>query len=269
MRLSFIQSNWLRQYPFKSDCGIDDNAGQWVPTDLVVGLRLSLPKAMLSNTVFIGKLVTGNNSFSAELFCGTTLVGTVAAIVTISNQIVPILNSTGGTIGTITTGNSDNFQINQSYTFNSTNGAVEESTITAIPTPAVTSLCLKGVNLTGNLTLASNTIDITAGLFLSLLDPQSVSSRKDKQAVNLTCDLPIIGGINTVLPDVANQISIVAVAPLTVSSLGNGVLQLTVSPITKTTLCIPYNTPPDNTSNTPAGDLSSSSPEYLTWPQFE
>lgn len=267
MHLSFIQSNWYRQYPFKQEHGEVDTTGLRMPTDLIVGARLCLES--VDYPVFIPKVVTNNGVFSAEIWTNSSVIAWASAKITESNQVVPVYAMAGGQIGSLTIGNPNSCVLEQSFIFTVGTGELEPSVITKLPKPAVPSLTIKNVALTGNVTFASSTIDIASPVKLSLVTPQDVTSRKDKLADNLTCDNPVIGSINYVLPDKTNQIKIVAVAPLSIVDLGNNTFQLTTDPYTKTQICKRYNIPPTNPSSTPIGTLATTTPEYPTWPQFQ
>jgi hypothetical protein len=155
-------------------------------------------------------------------------------------------------------------------------GFVEPSTVTRVVLPSVTGWNIKSSTLTGHVVLNSDTLNIGSGFNLSVIDPQSVVSRKDKYPQYLTCDYPVIGGINNVLPDsLQHNVNIVAVEPLKITSLGDGKFHLTLEDVViqnpqtgQKALCKKYNIPPDNQTNAPTGTLAETSPEYPTWPQF-
>lgn len=272
MRAAFLQSNWQRQYPIKSSCnGIDLN-GNIVPTDILVGLRISSSLGNLD--VYVSKLVTNEGVVGVEFFSNTGFLGSASGMITVDNQNLSVVDSIGSTIGNVTIGNPDSCVAIQSFNFDITTGAVEPSTITCLSVPGVSGITVKSETLTGSVVLASTTINIstTSGINLSVINPNSITSREDYQASYLTCPNTVIGGINSVVPDgVTNNIDIFAIAPLVINNTsGGGITQftLTVAPLSLATLCETYNIPPTNSSDAVSPPLESASPEYLTWPQF-
>jgi hypothetical protein len=278
MRLSFIQSNWLRQYPFQKNSGIIDVNLNKVPTDILVGLRLMIPYT--TNAVYVNKLTTNAGQVSIEFCTGTTtFLGSATGVVTNSNTTLPITTNEGGSIGTVTIGNPDSCQPIAAYFFNSTIGLVEPSTITRLTLPGMPAWKVKSALLTGAVTLSSDTIAVGSGPSLALLTPLDVASREDYQPNYLTCQNSVIGSINNVLPDSSNNLNIVAIEPLKITALGNGMFSLTLDNIVlynnsnprtgPQQLCINYNIPPDNETSTPTVPLTTATAEYPTWPQFQ
>ena len=261
MQLSFLQSNWLRQYPFKAGCGVMDVAGNRVPQDLLAGLRISVTG---SRAIYISKIVSNARSASIEFCSDTGFVGVANATTVESNQAILIHNGVGN-IGTVTIGNADSWEINHVYVFDSVSGAVEPSTVTVVPKPAVHGILVKGKLLTGHISLTSTTIGISdiGDLFLNVLVPSTVASRQDRQSRYLTCDKPVIGGINSVVPDKNGNIDIYTVAPLVIN---NGVLSVVVPE--NHSLCKVYNIPPVNQTSTNSTPLPEATKEYPTWTQF-
>ena len=264
MQLSFIQSNWLRQYPFRAECGQLDLNGTVVPRDILVGLRLSITGSL---DVYVSKIITNGGYISVEFCSGEGFVGVANSRLTNDNEAILVKNASG-VIGTVTIGNTDSCEANQLFQFDSTSGKVEPSTLTPVAAPAVKSITIKGKALTGNLTLASSTVGILdAGeseIYLSVLVPSTVASRQDKQARFLTCDKPVVGGINGVVPDSNGNIDIYTIAPLSISA---GVLSITVPD--GSSLCQVYNIPPNNQVSTNSTPLSDAAKEYPTWAQFD
>ena len=275
MHLSFLQSNWFRQYPFKDGQGGLDLYGNTLPTDILVGMRLSLPD--VSSVVYVKRLTANNGVVGVEIWNDSVLVGAASGLVTTSNTVLPV-RINGGAVGSVTIGNPDSCITKQSYSFDNTNGQIEPSVITKVPSPGLAALNVKGAAMTGDITISSNSVNIGSGLYLSLLTPQDVASRKDQQTVSLTCDGHIIGGINKVIPDRTGKINIVAVAPLVITKIDESTYKLTLeddghSAIGFSTLCKPLNMPPADTSDVPARDMNDPGlpavvPEYKSWSQF-
>ena len=272
MQLPFLQSNWLRQYPFKSTSGITDLNGLSLPKDLIVGLRISVAAADVD--VYISKIVINNGVVGVEFMSSNGFLGSAAGSMTQDNQSLKIIAENLGSIGVVIIGNSTSTNTQAAFHFDYNTGVVEPSTVTLISKPGLSSITIKGQKLTGLLGLASNSISITGAetLQLALLSPQDVTSRGDKQAKYLTCDNAVIGGINTVLPDINGNIDIYAIAPLTIATSGiSGVsaLKLTSAPITRQDLCIPYNIPPADQNSTESNTLEeATATEFSGWPQF-
>ena len=285
MRLSFLQANWLRQYPFRKDSGITDVNQLSMPTDIIVGLRLAIPHT--GNLVYINRVSTNSGVVSVEFSAGSALIGYASGSITQANTALPVIAyGNSGSIGTVTIGNPDSCQPAALYIFNNTvhdpaalstpsaMGFVEPSTVTSIVPPVVTSWSIRSQALTGNLTLTSDSLSIGSNLQLMLLAPQDVVSLGDQHPEYLTCSHTVIGSLNNVFPSDYN-INIVAIEPLVITSVGNGVFQLTVPEVVLTdptseqvALCKQYNIPPDTETSIPTGDLLGTTPEYPTWPQF-
>jgi hypothetical protein len=273
MQPNFIISNWQRQYPFRAGQGYIDFNNQSVPTDIIVGLRLTCVASDLD--VYIDKIVTKNYVVGVSLSGSNGPIGYASSLLTDSNQSILIKSyNTGGVIGNVTIGNLESAKSFQSFKFNNTNGLVEGSCLSIIPPPAVTNLAIKGNYLTGRISLTSSSlaVDASSTINISVIDPGAIQSRRDTNAEYLTCDNLIIGGINGVVPDSNNNINICAIAPLQITYTtinGISVWQFTTPGLDLTNLCKPVNLPPINPSNTYYTPLSgATNPEWTGWAQY-
>jgi hypothetical protein len=284
MQLNFLQSNWLRQYPFRAMNYVGDGGGRRdlqnheIPTDIIVALRITCSASDLD--VFISKI------YIKYGFIGITFTGSAGDLgyanknITDNNQSINIIGNTGGVIGSVTIGNAATLQTVKSYAFDANSGAIEPSTIMVTGTPAVTSLSVKGVKYVGNLTFSSKTVSITnnATLNFTTINPNSVRSRQDKKAANLTCDQYVISGINSVVPDINGNIDVYTVSPLHITkSRVTGVDQLSFTAASLhmnnffgNSLCKFVNIPPTNLSDDATIDMHdlASKPEWTMWPAF-
>jgi hypothetical protein len=273
MQLNFINSNWHRQYPFKSGHGAVDSQNNILPTDLIVGLRLTCLSSDLE--IYIEKIVTSKGKVSISFAGSSGSIGFANALLVSSNQSVPIKNYNNGLIGNVVVGNIDSAMPDQVFVFNETNGLVEPSTVLIVTAPEVSSIRVKNTNLTGQLTLVSNSINILAGnnLSLSVINPSNIESRQDKSARYLTCTNNVISGINSVKPDSQGNIDIYAIAPLVINAVTiNDVPQLHLSTpdIELKQLCKVVNLPPANDADVYHQEISDPSlaPEWNQWEQF-
>lgn len=276
MQLNFIASNWLRQYPFRAGQGTLDLYNMVVPTDLLVGLRITCSQADLP--VYVDHITTNTGNISVSISGAQGPLGYANGIITDSNQSLSIKSYASGTIGLVTIGNITSTQEQQTFVFNNTNGLVEPSTVTILAPPTVSGIQIKGQTVVGNITLTSATVAITAqgAITLTVLDPTTITSREDKSSVMLTCDNNVIGGINSIVPSgknsaTPNNIDIYAIAPLQIEyTTINGQSALVLSSTVELSrMCVPLNNPPiDDTtiSHVPIAEITE--PEWQSWPQY-
>ena len=272
MILNFIQSNWLRQYPFRDENGVLDLNNEIVPTDLVVGLRITYQGSGLD--VFINKIYTNKGAVSIGFACSTGDLGYANGLVDQDNQSLPILNYSGGVIGNVMIGNSNSTQPVQNFLFNNTNGLVEPSTLMVLPAPLVENISIKGIDYTGAVTFTSSTLAILATntLNFSVINPTNIQSNGDQSSSFLTCPNFTISGINSVPPDINGNINIYAIEPLTIAQTGSNQLQLNSTGLVisntaqSNNLCRVVNIAPTDTVDTygPVGGT----PQWAGWPQY-
>jgi hypothetical protein len=272
MELNFIQSNWLRQYPFRNFNGGFDSYNNKLPTDIIVGLKIS---CLLSDLdLYINKIVTDNGNIGITFAGNNGPIGYANSVITTNNQNLIIYNFNEGVIGNVTIGNSARIMPKQTFSFNNTNGLIEGSTITIISPPLVTGITIKGTTMTGAITLTSTSLGINTGseLNLSVLYPVNILSRGDLSSTQLSCNNFVISGINTVIPNLNGNIDIYAISPLVISTgVVDGVTQLIITTpgITLSNVCVPINLPPINPSQTSYEPINTIvNPEYSTWPQY-
>ena len=268
MQLSFVQSNWLRSYPFRAGTELD-LSNNVVPTDLLAALKITCEASELE--VYISKIVTNNGTISITFSGASGPIGFANGVILMSNQSLLIHNQKNGVIGNVTIGNPDSVNTRQTFTFNSTIGLVEPSTVTVISPPSVTSLNIKGNKLVGAIKLTSNTAGITAGgsIGLNVNRPADIQSRNDISASRLTCGNNVISGINTVSPDEHGNIDIYAIAPVQVSIVdGNIKLDSPDTPLS--VICKTLNLPPIDSTQTSHQSISSiANPEWHGWTQHQ
>lgn len=269
MQLNFIQSNWLRRYPFRLGSGELDLYNNVVPTDLVVALRITCAPSELE--VYISKIVTNAGMISITFNGASGPIGFANGTVVMSNQSILIYNSNQGVIGNVTIGNAETTQARQTFIFDSSNGLVEPSTVTVLSPPTVTKITVKGSKLVGAVKLTSSSAGITAGgtIGLNVSRPADIQSRNDISASRLTCGNNVIGGINTVKPDENGNIDIYAVIPVQVSVVdGNIKLDSPGTPLSK--ICKTLNLPPVDSTQTSHHSISTIvNPEWSEWPQYQ
>lgn len=274
--MNFTQRNWLRQYPFRGDMGRWDTELNQVPSDLLVGVRITCKVEDLD--VFISKIYT-NSGIISVLFSGTVGdIGFANGSVTSDNQAINIVSYTGGIIGNVVIGNSARTQNKTTFIFNSNNGLIEPSTVLIITPPAVSSVAVKNVKYVGDVNLTSNSITLGTGNIITttVKDSSKIASRGDKQAKFLTCDNNIISGINTVAPNSEGNIDVYAIAPLQISSItesGITSIRITSEDATIPKLCKIANLPPEppdlDNPDTPTVPLVDAvDPEFVSWPNY-
>ena len=272
MQLSFIKSNWLRQYPFKANCGLLDNNGNAVPKDIVVALRLTCVPSDLD--IYIDRIYTASGVVNISFSGSNGPLGYATSAITDANQNILIKSYAGGIIGNVTVGNPDSTQPVQTFTFNNVNGLIEPTTVLAVPTPTIKDLKIKGSKLVGRINIFSNSLNIAASttLNISVISPAEIESRKDLSSKYLTCENQIIGGINGVTPNKNNNIDIYTIDPLEISiNEVDGIAQLYLSTpdITLDQLCKLINSPPADLTDTPHEDIDEITvPEWKSWPQY-
>lgn len=271
MHLSFLNSNWYRRYPFRKSATTIDANGSVLPTDLIVGCRVTTDFA--HKDVYISKVFTSNGQISIEFSGNSHVLGTAQGTITNSNQAIPIIPVINNFAGYVIVGNLDTTQNIANYTFTSSTGLLEASTITIFTPPAITSLIHNGQKMTGKAVFQVTGLVLGVDgqvIGLTVLAPSDVASRVDQTSALLTCSNPIISGINSVTPSPngsGNNIDIYGISPVTISIV-DGVIQVGTIGLTLADVCQPVNIPPLDTTET-YGDITTATvTEWSTWPQY-
>ena len=274
MQLSFLNANWYRQYPFRSDINLTDNNGNTPSNDIMVGCRLMVDIANYPSYLLgITKLYYNQGFVAVELSSNTGVLGVAKGQITQSNQSLPISSLVPTFSGSVVIGNPDSVQDQACFVYSVTSGALEPSTITVYPPPTITGVVHNG-RITGQVTFAPTNLTISSSgqtITFTVIAPTDVASRVDKTARLLTCANPIISGINTVKPfptTNGNNIDIYGIDPVTISTGSGGVVTVGTTK-TVAEVCKPQTIPPTDDSNAYPFDITTTeTTEWKTWPQF-
>ncbi len=263
MQLSFINTNWYRKYPFKATTDLS-YSGIQLPTDIIVGARLMTDSLY---PVYITKIWINNLVINIELTSNNIVIGYCTDKLQANNQALTIKSLSSVAIsGFITIGNIDNCVTPQFYALNA---ELEPSTITLFNPPAIKGIEHNGELMTGIGTIQSSSLAVTTtnNINIAVITPDEVASRLDRTSQLLTCNNPIISGINTVKPNLAGNIDVYGIHPVRIT-VTQGVLTIDTEEEIGD-LCSPVNIPPIDTSNIYFEDIvTTTTTEWQTWPQF-
>ena len=284
--LSFLNSNWYRQYPFKGDTSLIATSGELLPNDILSGCRLMLDQSHMGTGVQVKRLYHHAGTINVEFVAmnsslNSGILGYAHGIITTANQSVMVTSDVPTFSGFITIGNQDTLQTTKCYNFADGDAILEPSTITIYTPPPITGLTHQDQKLTGQVTFVPTNLIMTVAnnnIHFDVLKPDEVESRSDADhsVILLTCLNPVIGGINTVQPikttDYYN-IDIYGIAPVEI--LHNHTTEdITVtSSLELVDICNPVNIPPTANvngiiwnSNTSTYDITTTTqPEWQQW----
>lgn len=295
---NFINKNWFRNYPIRGGCTCTTVDGKHLPTDLLVGARVTgTPVELKSAGPFISQLVVKDQVVSVTV--SITIGGSPVALwygstkVTADNTVIPLqfnsdrltllpenngnlLDHAGG--GYVVVGNLQTVKDSGgSYIFSSSAALLELSCLVYTKPPGLRAITVKGTRLSGQIAVDTENVTSSVGTTatgfrwnLGIVDPELVESRQDRTSNRLTCNSNTIQQINTVTPDGAGNIDIFGIEPVQISVTGFGV-GLQTTGLNFGTVCPPSNVPNLLESNDYIGSiLSVTEPEWkVYWDQYQ
>ncbi len=268
--LEFLNKNQFRRYPFKAETSLVSLDGDQLSNELIVGMSLSTTSERTG--LYVSQVITGDGSITvavssfvdgAELCLGR-FNGAVSEnfSVLVLESFVPFVS------GTMIVGSAKELiGSRKAYIFDSTQAALEESTVFYYTPPAVHSLRNKGNALRGHVEfgLLNNVQKTTEGstIRLGTLVTLNINSLADQSSCFNNCKTPVIRYVNGAVPyydtsgnypDLQGNLFLVGVAPIAFyGGTGGGSLALQTvaldgNPLTLDTLCTARNAvlPPIN-----------------------
>jgi hypothetical protein len=294
LRVPFLNKNLLRKYPFKQGVTCIGVAGQSLPDNLIASLKMSVP--YLYRRIFVERVVVEGTAISVTVSCkliseATLSLGVFNTALTDDYQLVNLTGIGYGVSGQIVFGElavleplQGNFDFTAD-TYDTATTQIEESLITVVPTPVVTSISCRGNTVTGNISLVLDNIKnldttVIGEILLNVINKPSLYSRGDKSFSFGNCTTPVIGSINDVPPDANGNIDIFGIKPVVVSvlSIANDAasgIKVEVADIKFEDLCSENykNVPPKNITNIyylnlEMANLALAVEEWKSWPQW-
>ena len=273
--VDFLNKNTLRNYPFRSNIRVVTDGGLDVPTAFLSSAQFSITTGY--EQVFINRFFIKDNHINLLVgaMVGSALryIGYFDGIITEDYQRIVMASLIPSAFGAITVGRRTILDELQGYhSLSVDTGRIEDSLVTHVPVPTVTSISHDGSRLTGRINLEYTNIQQivdTAKLQLAVINRSAVRALNDVNSSFNNCETYAIGSINGVTPNSLGNIDIYGISPVEVSILGNGGITLDVPTISRTELCAGTKQIP------PLIEISrylqfvqtAVDPEWKSWPQ--
>lgn len=257
----FIEKNKFRKYPVRPP--FTDDLNREIPDDLILDISVTVPPGY--QNVFVRQAVLVETEISIMLSAKTGSdefpIGYFRTILRRNNHTeVSMTPFVAGAAGVIIFGNNNSLtpEISGVYNFVAEKAQIENSKVMVYSTPSVTSVKIKGNELTGNLSfnVLANVELTVRGNSLNFLatNPNNIQSLADQASFFDNCPTPIIRSINGVTPippsgSTSNDenIYLIGITPFNIGVVpgGLGALEITTATeletITLNTLCTQKN----------------------------
>lgn len=273
LRLDFLNKNMYRKYPLRASSQSVFTNGTVMPLALITSAQITTTYNY--SQIYISQIyVNGDyiNITIQEAAYGLTL-GCFSGNITSYQQILTLQPFNDVATGTITISSAYAFKdiAPGMYTLTEANGRFEDSVIYCFTPPAVTSIndtAVGAISLVGNNIMFNETTDV---IELEVINTATILANNCFSAEVNNCPTPLITQINTVFPNGSGNIDLYGIEPVTIAVSG-GVITVSLGSITLPQICpdraLIY--PPDDSSNTYYTDiLTTNTPEWQTWPQYE
>lgn len=274
--VDFLNKNTFRNYPLRGDSPVVTEAGLLLPTDVLSAARFTVTATY--GLVYISRLyIVGDylNILIGSLIGGhLTYLGFFDGVVTTDYQILRMSSLVPSAYGTMVLGKKASLVNFQGYhSFTSTTGRIEDSLVTWITPPVLTSVIHGDKTLTGNIALQFNNVRQvmnTTDLQLEVISKEAVKAVNDTSSKYLNCPTNPIGSINNVQPDENGNIDIYGISPVVINvNRANASISLTVPTIGRDELCgEPKQIPPNNPVTTYGNIKQVAAPEWQSWPHY-
>lgn len=272
LHLDFLNKNMFRKYPIASDMSCIDVDGKELPQDLITSMQITADISDFADPVYISKVYIKNSYISVVVSRQNTALGCFSGKITTHFQSIKLTPFLPTVSGTMTVGKLGSIQtVNDLFVLTDETAALEDSVIFKFTPPGLTSF--NGIT-TGHVSLIGDNISLAVvdnDIELQVIDINKILSRNDINGANDTCLTPIITHLNTVPPDINGNIDIFGIDPVTIEVT---VLEssVTIEPnLVLDDVCPERNPlqPPANDSDNYYSDiLTTISPEWLNWDQF-
>lgn len=277
LHLDFLNKNMYRKYPIRATSTHIFTDGTEFLQSILVALQVSVPYAYRS--LYISKVFVKQSYISITLRdVATDLpIGCFSGTLSSNFQVIPMTSFINTVSGTITFGNIDALtNYNGVYYFSTADGQLEDSTIFCFTPPGVTAIENDGDSITGNINLVPENINITEednNILLSVINVSSILSNNDSSGESNNCPTPIIKKINTVSPNpVGCNIDIYGILPVQIEVDEDGaIVGIDAPDLTLADVCPEkdqFVPPEDETTDYYTDILTTTDPEWKTWPQF-
>lgn len=263
----------------RSSATLISDQGTEIPLTFLAGMSIS--SVLGYHDLYISKIVVNGNAVNVTIrnTSPDVTIGYFNVIITQDFQTVPMTSYRNNASGYIVFGSMESLGLIQgNHTFNSTTGKIEDSVITCVVTPILTSIIADGKTITGEVKFEyDNITSITSGfeIDLSIIDMNAIMSRNDFSSERNSCPTNAIGSINGVKPTSGGNIDIYGILPVVIDITSSGI-QLSTPGIGLTELCtnVKNNIPPipggtEADKNQYIDDfLTATEEEWKTWPQY-
>ena len=275
LHTDFLNKNTFRNYPLRADASCVGDDGVLLPTSLLVAARFTLEVGW--EHVWIGRIYVNGNYVNALVVSddggGPEYVGYFDGVITGDYQTLQLSPLLPQANGSLTFGRLDALAAYQGFhTFTPETGRFEDSTLTCINPPPVSSITVGASRLTGRISFEYNNVRKLADpsiLRLEVINKESVKASGDTSARFGSCRTNPIGSMNGVLPDENGNIDIIGIAPLKVDIVEGGVA-LRLPDIPRSEICAEEKRIPPliETSTYLQNIRTATEPEWKTWPQY-
>lgn len=283
--VDFLNKNTFRNYPLRSGGVIVSEEGITLPTALLSSIQFSVPVGYTH--VFISRIYVNSN------YLNILIAGKVGSVVhylgffdgTVTEDFQQLKWSSllDTVFGSMLIGRSASLiEYQGTHTFTEVTGRVEDSLVTVVVAPTLTSINHDGIKLTGQITFSYNNvreIANTTKLQLEVINKETIRAVNDLSSQFGNCATPPIGSINGVLPDENGNIDIFGIAPVTIEidAMRSGISLITTPTISRSELCADIQQIPDliktsyylqNIGPT-GGTITTLVPEWLSWSWYK
>ena len=275
LHVDFLNKNTMRSYPLRADTSSVSQAGTPVPSSLFGAAQFSVAsvysKLAMNRIAVNGKYI--NILVSATKDNQRVYLGYFNGLIKTDYQPLPFLPIDPGVYGQLIIGRLEALDAFQGvHTFGVDDMMFEDSLVTYVVPPAVTSLLVGSKTLTGRVGLELSNVQRIVNptdLQLDVVSKDSVRATGDLSAQFGNCPTNPIGSMNGVLPDEHGNIDIYGIAPVKVRVTPIG-LTLDVQDVSRQELCAEdKRIPPLVAISTYLKDVTRAVvPEWKTWPQY-
>jgi len=272
--VDFLNKNTFRNYPLRGDIPVVDTAGNPLPTAFFSSAQFSVlaehTRVFFSRVYVSGDYV--NILVAGKVGNTVTYLGFFDGKITGDHQQLKLRPIIPTCFGSITIGRLEALAAFEGFhNFTEDTGRVEDSLVTFMVPPALKSITVHGTRLTGRIGLEySNVKRVTdpSDILLEVINKEQVRALNDTGSA-FACPTRPIGTMNGVTPDVAGNIDIYGIAPVSVQVTAEGLI-FDVPGLTKAKLCTEeQRIPPLVATSAYLQDIrTATNPEWKSWPQY-
>lgn len=274
--VDFLNKNTFRNYPIRGTASAIGQDGIQLPTALLCSAQFTVTSSY--SDVFIARILV--NATYLNILVGAYIGGVLCHLGVFSENITADYQRMGltpliaGVYGMVVVGRQDTLNEYQgTHEFTYSTAPIEDSLVTCVPSPAVSSIFHNGIGLTGDIVFQYNNIkrDLTntSSIELAVINKESVRAVNDTSPQLGNCPNTPIGSMNGVEPDDNGNIDIYGIYPVKIT-IEAGRLGLSVPSLTRTELCAEEKRIPPSKNSSAYGDIKTvAKPEWKSWAQYQ